>query len=735
MKSFAMPAALTVAVCAGAATAQEVSPPAAPARPSPTSGIEVQEIQVTGARAKTQVQLDRRVYAVSQSLQSVTGSAADVLNEVPSVDVDPDGNVTLRGDPNVTILVDGKPSAQFSGTSTGLALLQLSAADIDRVEVMTNPPSQYKAAGSAGAINIITKKSRKAGLTGVARLTGGPYGRLAGGVSAAYGGGPLRLSGSLNLRHDVRRRLTDTDRTEIDPSTGQPSATTETIDEHFDRWTPSLSGAASYDLDAARTVSVDLSWLDLNGRRRFSQLDLSGPPGQPIDNETGRLSHGLERHVDEGAGARLEQKLWRPGETLTLALRLSRTWERERYDYNDTSALPIAPPAYSDLYLGQNLIKTEFSADYDLPLGRTGEQKGELKFGYDLEGDQDDFDNLGHDIDPATGVATVDPNVTNDFRYRQTVNAAYASWRDDFGPWTVQTGVRLEATSASWRLITTGQPGAQSYAGAYPTLRFERSLGEAARLTADVGRRITRPDPGALNPFADHQDSYNLRAGNPALKPQDTWLAEVGYAWSARGYAWGATAFARTDRDMVTDVEQPLGGGVVLVTKANLPASRSAGVDFNADGKLWRKVSYDLSGSAFYAQIAAGALEGGVGGATVLRSTAGLNLKASVEYRPTAADLFQASLSRTDRRLTPQGQVSAINLVNLGFRRQIRPDLALVATFSDALDGQRFRRIIDTPALDDDYLRYQIGQIAMVGAVWTFGSSGKAKAQDLEYEP
>lgn len=733
MRAFVTLAALTAAACADAAMAQQAPPPATPV--SPATGIEVREVQVSGTRAKTQVQLDRRVYTVSQSLQSITGSAADVLNEVPSVDVDPDGNVTLRGDANVTILVDGKPSAQFSGTSAGLALLQLSAADIDRIEVMTNPPPQYKASGSAGVINIITKKGRKAGLTGVARLTGGPYGRLAGGVSAAYGAGPLHLSGSLNLRHDIRRRLTDTQRTEIDPSTGQPSATAETIDEHFDRWTPSLTGAASYDLAPSRTLSVDVSWLDLNGRRHFDQLDLTGPPGQPIDSDTGRLSRGLERHVDEGAGARLEQKLWRPGETLTLALRVSRTWERERYDYDDSSALPAAPDSFSDLYLGQNLVKTEFSADYDRPLGGAGGDKGELKAGYDLERDDDNFDNLGHDIDPATGVATVDPTVTNDFRYRQTVNAAYASWRDGFGPWTIQAGVRLEATTASWRLVTTGQPGDQSYAGVYPNLRVERSLGEAAKLTADVGRRITRPDPGALNPFADHQDSYNLRAGNPALRPQDTWLAELGYAWDGHGRAWGATAYARIDRDAVTDVEQPLGGGVVLITKANLPQSRSAGLDFNANGKLWRQLSYDFSGSAFYAQIDAGQVVGTGLTGPLLKSTVGLNLKASLEYRPTGADLFQASLSRTDRRLTPQGFVSAINLVNLGYRRQLRPDLALVATVSDALDGQKFRRIVDTSALQDDYLRDQVGQIVMVGAVWTFGAPGKAKGAGLEYDP
>ena len=178
----------------------------------------------------------------------------------------------------------------------------------------------------------------------------------------------------------------------------------------------------------------------------------------------------------------------------------------------------------------------------------------------------------------------------------------------------------------------------------------------------------------------------------------------------------------------MTDVARPLGGGVVLLTKANLPKSLSAGLDFNASGKITRQLSYSLSGVAFYAEIDASAL-----GTPGLSSTVGVNLKASLEYRPTALDTAQVSLSRTDRRLTPQGFVGAINQVNLGYRRQLRPDLALVVTVSDVLDGQRLNRLTRTPLLRDDYTRYQIGQIAYVGVVYTFGRTSKAKSNDFDY--
>lgn len=121
---------------------------AAPAEPtaSPRDGQVVSGIVITDQRPKTQVLLDRTVYLVTGNLQGVSGSVADILNEIPSVDVDADGGVSLRGDSNVTILIDGKPSAQLSGSSAGLALLQLPASQIERVEVMTNPPPNSRVA-------------------------------------------------------------------------------------------------------------------------------------------------------------------------------------------------------------------------------------------------------------------------------------------------------------------------------------------------------------------------------------------------------------------------------------------------------------------------------------------------------------------------------------------------------------------------------------------------------------
>lgn len=712
-----MGAALALAVAPLMAQAQ-----AQPATPPDSSAVE-QVVVVAGAQPK-QTRIDRQVYSMTRDLQATTGTAADILANIPSVAVDVDGNVSLRGDANVTILVDGKPLAEFTGSAKGLSLQQFSASDIDRVEVLTTPPSQYKAEGSGGVINIVTKKRTQAGASGSGQLMLGDKRRYVASFDGALNQGPWKVSGGIGLRQDAKERLTSDTRGVLDTVSGQFDPSRQTIDEQFLRLIPSAKGSVEYAFNAKSSLSASFSHRELTGNRYFDQHDEDGAVGA-LTSSSNRHSDGHEWAIDASEGLRFDQEFARPGEILSLGLQRSATGERERYFYTNTFALPVAPTAYDDLHLGLDLVKTEVSADYTLPL--TGERQ--LKLGYDFEDDRNDYNNFGDTIDAATRLAALDPTVTNHFRYSQQVHAGYGQYEAPFGPWRVQTGLRVEAAQASFLLITGDVPGTRSDFGVYPSLHLDRDVGDMDKLTLGVSRRITRPDPEALNPFSDHQDTHNLRAGNPYLRPQDTWIAEAGYTTRRWDQALGGTVYVRQDKDSVTDIIQPVSEDVVLATKTNLPQSRAGGFEFSLSGKILPPLSYNVSGDAFYAQIDASAL-----GLTGLRSTTGVNLKGGLDARLSSVDTVQVSLTRQDRRLTPQGFIGAINQVNFGYKRQLRPDLALVATLTDAFDGQRTQRIIDTPALHDDYVRHQLGRVALIGVSYSFGGSKKAKNSGFQYD-
>lgn len=714
---------VTLLALGSAAPALAYEAPPAKAASSATS---VEEVVVTAETLPVQTLIDRKVYSIGNDLQATTGSAAELLNTVPSVAVDADGNVSVRGDGNVTILVDGKPSAQFSGANRGLSLQQLSASDIDRVEVLTTPPAQFKAEGSGGVINIITKKTRQAGFSGSGQLSLGDQRRYVAGFNAAYNAAGLKLSGVFGLRQDSRERLTTTNRLVADPASDASVASQHTIDEHQKRLIPSVAGSVDYDLNPRQSLGASLSYRDLTGIRYFDQHDVAGPASGAITSQSDRHDDGHDWSGASSGGLRFEQKLWRPHETLNLGLQGSADRERESNAYRNTFTLPVSDPTFDDLHLGHDLVKTEFNADYDLPL--SGDP--EIKAGYDFERDQNAFDQVGGDIDPATGLSVGSPAITNHFRYRQDVNAAYGEYQSPLGAWQVQAGVRLEAAKATFLQVTGNIPGGRSDSGLYPSLHLTHELGEMGKLSLGISRRLARPDPEILNPFVDHQDTHNLRAGNPNLAPQNTWSYEAGYNGAVQAASYGVTAYYRSNRNSVTDIVRPISDDVVLTTKANLPRSRSAGLELVANGKLGPQLAYSLSGNLFATEIDATAL-----GAPGLKSTTGLNLKASLDWRPTSADTAQVSLSRQDKRLTPQGYVSAVEVVNVGYKHQLRPDLAAVATISDLFEGQKTRRLITTPVLRDVYLREQFGRIAYVGLVYTFGGPSKSKASGFDYQP
>jgi outer membrane receptor for ferrienterochelin and colicin len=173
----------------------------------------------------------------------------------------------------------------------------------------------------------------------------------------------------------------------------------------------------------------------------------------------------------------------------------------------------------------------------------------------------------------------------------------------------------------------------------------------------------------------------------------------------------------------------PHGGGFSLTTRANLPKNDSGGLEFTTSGRLVPKLTYSLSGNLFHSQIDSTAL--GVPG---LASTTGVNAKLKLDYRPTSADSAQLVVTRSDKRLTPQGYVSAINIVNIGYRHQLSPDLTALVTASDVFNGQRTERFERTPSFTGDYLRTVRGRILYVGVVYTFGTAKKAKPANFEYD-
>jgi len=691
--------------------------------PAPTDSVA--GVVVTAQKLDVETLIDRKVYRVTSDVQSTFGTLSDVLSVIPSVDVDPDGIVSLRGDTNVLILIDGKPSTQFSGAAAGDNLQSIPANDIERIEILTTPPAQFKADGAAGVINIIMRKKRPEGGHGSVQASRGSGGRSVLGADGSYKSGALAVSASAGYRQDYRHRFTQLDLVAPDSTTAQLIDNKSSIDERIRREIPTVRLSGEYALNDRQSFSGSASWADRGGLRTYTELNDSSTPSGVITGSSRRLSSGHDPETDLDEKLGFTQKFGSPGETLDLSLHRSTSHQYEHYDYVNDSFIPPATTSYSNLSFHEDHGTTEFGADYALPLSKTRS----LKLGYAFEQDDYRFENVGNNVDPLTGVQTIDPNLTNDFKFRQQINATYVSYQASAGVWTWLVGLRAEEVHTDAELLTSGFSTTGSYFRVYPSLHVDRSLSDQSTLSFGASRRVTRPDPSNLNPYVDHEYTPNLQTGNPNLRPQFTQTYEVGYGYEGRGSSYGVTGYYRLNHDSVTDVTEYLGSGLSLTTKTNLPRSDSAGLELSANGHIVRALSYGISSNLFYSQIDAAAL-----GLAGLQSTVGLNAKVKLDYRPTSDDSAQITVTRTDKRLTPQGYVSAINIVNLGYKRQLLPDLTAVITLSDAFDGQRYRRFAAAPSFTEQYQRTVLGRVLYIGFVYSFGSTKKDKQSNFEYD-
>jgi len=727
---FALLAAAAVIVpptlgLAQTAPTQAAPAPAAPAQSAPAKPSDaptaVEGVVIRSDSTAMRTDIDRRSYSVANDLSAKTGSISDALRNIPSVEVDVQGNVSLRGDSNVTILIDGKPSGMFNGDNRADALQSLPADQIDRVEVMTNPSAAYRPDGSAGVINLITKKTQKAGVNGTVRANVGPDGRYNGGISATRREGKVTLSGDASYRYDRQEVTSIVDRQSLNAAGAVTLDADQTAEVLNKGGALSLRTGIDYDLDKKTRLSAEVRYrgmdYDGDGRETYLSRNGAGVTQQAyLRNSTGVMIRdnsavaGDYRRQFSGAGHEL---------TSHAEYEITR-FKRGGSAFADYTV--GAPDLYEGYSFGSDQKRANWKLDYTKPLA----EQAKLKTGLDFEAADNDYNNYGARGATLNG-QTVDPTRTNRFVYDQDVFAGYVTCERPFGDLTVQTGLRAEQVNIRTDQITSGQKGKNDYFRLYPTLHAGYRLDDANSLSASFSRRVARPGPQDLNPYAIYQDPYNFRAGNPNLKPQITDSFELGWQYRKGPMTYLATAFYRDTRDGVTDVVKDLGGGVFLTTRENLAKSRNGGLEFVVVGRLTPKLTYNVSGQAFWNEIDAASL-----GFTGKRSDTSLSGRANINYQATPKDFFQINAFTSGRRITPQGYREPFEMINLGYRRKVNDKLNFVVTVNDVVDSFKIAGVTNAARLRDRNETKVNVRTAFIGFSYAFGG-GKPRPEQFDF--
>ena len=530
------------------------------------------EVRVRAERAERSARIDRTVYDTADSPVTAGGSATDVLATIPSVAVDIEGNVSLRGSGNVAVFIDGRP-APVSADFVADYLASLPAGSVDRVEVIPNPSAAFEPDGVGGIINIVLKENTDLGLGGT--LTAGTTSRGSADASGAltYGRGPWSLAGTYGVRNeydDGGGTSFRINRYEADPTT---------LDQRETEDQSRLGHFANLSVDYSLTDAATLSAQGQVSARRGDETELNATLRQA---STGALLYESERlatEADDGVSGDLRLGArWAFGEEhrLSAEARTRVSDEAEDQTYDET----LIAGAGDDLRAPQRVAETELERERSVQVDYTRPVAGfQLDLGYKGEIEDEDRSLRSESLDAASGAFLEDVAVGSAFEFDETLHSAYAQTAREWGPWGVQAGLRLEQARSTFLLLTTDETFDQDYRSLFPSAFLAFKPMERLTLRGGYSRRINRPGTWQLNPFPSFDDPLNIRQGNPRLRPEYVDAMELS---ANRLTAWGSlslTPYYRRTTDVIRRISTVRADGVTVRSAQNLDAADAWGAE------------------------------------------------------------------------------------------------------------------------------------------------------------
>ncbi|SHN09747.1 TonB-dependent receptor domain-containing protein [Mucilaginibacter sp. OK098] len=475
----------------------------------------LKEVTVTGQAALIENRIDKIVYNAEKDITAAGGNATDVLGKVPLVTVDLNGNVSIRGDQNIRVLINGKPSGATS-TSLSDVLKAIPADQIKSIEVITSPSAKYDAEGSAGIINIITKQKNVSGISG----------SVSGGVGTRQNNGNFNLGYNKNrfsLTANLGGNLTWPQTSTIDQqlelgTTTSTSHGTSRVTRHASN----SSIGANYEFNAYNSINTTFKLLDFNFNTNSNTHTSGNSFKGPFSYDANSDGHNEFSNFDWNFD--YTHKFKKEGEELDL----STQWSHGTGTTNYTNIYTDVNPNVKNNIAGLN---NEFTlqADYTLPINKVFklEAGGKTIFRrINSTSNYYQYDNTGQDF-------YFDNLLSNVYKYNQNVAAGYSVFTITLPKkWSVLAGLRLENTSIHGDPIAQTQevqPFNQSYLTVVPSLTVQKQLTTTQTIKLSYSKRITRPSLQYLNPFVNKSNSQAWTVGNPQLSPEVSQTIELGY--------------------------------------------------------------------------------------------------------------------------------------------------------------------------------------------------------------
>lgn len=654
-----------------------------------TNTSNLQEVVIEGDKPLMELSLDKRIFNVGEDLANAGRTTADLLTNLPSVSVDTQGNVRLRGSDNVRILVDGKPSGlvSFKGSR---GLQQLPASMVERVEVITNPSARYEAEGTAGVINIILKKEHRQGFNGsIEGILGTPTN--------------VGLAANLNYRHrkinwfvnyGIARRKLPREGTLYQEAFG--GDTLLISKQYTEGYVNSLDNNVRAGLDYffndnnVLTASYLLRRSDAHRITDIRYEDFIGSVDN-LDSFTLRRQDEKEKEPNSETLVTYKRSFGEKGHELTTVFTYLDYWENsdQLFTQNTFSPEGILDPEKA---LVQTSINDEFEkqyliqVDYEKPIAKEGKFETGLRSSFrNMENDfvVSEQDENG-DFNPI-------PGLENIFLYRENIHAVYGILANKSKKLGYQAGLRGEFTDVKTTLVKTDEQNPREYFNLFPTAHLTYKFSQENALQFSYARRVKRPLYNDLSPFMTFSDARNFFSGNPDLDPEFTDALEMGHIKYFEKGTLFSTVFYRYTTDKIERIRSVDGEGNALIRPENINSENSFGLEFTADyaPHTWWKM--DINANFFYATIDGSNIQD-----SFTATTYSWYARYSSRFNFANGYQVQFRANYQARQKTAQGERKGIFFMDIsGSKDVFKRRGTLVLNIIDVLNSRRDRYVVE----------------------------------------
>lgn len=694
---------------------------------------QLKEVTVTGQRATMKLEVDRKSFDVGQLISNAGQAASDVLDNIPSIEVDNDGNVSLRGNSSVEVWINGKASGLTSDNRAQI-LQQLPAESIDRVEVIDNPSAKFSAEGSAGIINIVLKKDRKAGYYGSVQAGGDTRGGANTSFNINYNSRLIDTYLNIGYRHRANTGHMESQQTS--------NTYNQTYDNDSKQRGNNFFTRAGVTLHATTKDDFSLSGMLMHGggnSHSYTPYIYTAVANDLNNYQLNRLNRS-RTGMDMRYGEFNYRHSFNDKHFIDFTADLS-SWKMngDNWYQDSTVVVGIDDVTYSYQYRPQyiNNHRKELKLEYENQVTKNFKIEAGYNGNFSRENTPQEsyMDNTSFD---GTN-ASEDKLFFNRFIYKQDLHAFYTTLSYKFGALSLMGGLRGEY----WRVNTESytweqehdaslreQPFKKDYFQLFPSVFMSWQMTETQQLQLNYTRRLRRPWGGQLNSFRDTRDATTVSFGNPYLTPEFSNSFSLNYLKQWNDHSLLVSAYYRPTTDVIQRISyKNQEDGLFYQTSMNVAKSVSTGLEMTVKNKLWRILDLTTSANAYYYRLNGFSYD--IDGQTVTgnsdhnftwnaRMTASLMLPYDISIQTTGR--------YTARQVITQGYRKANYSIDFGARKNFFNKLfTLSVNCRDLLDSRRFETFTSGPNFTRHQINRRGGRRVSMTLTWNFGNMKQKK--------